>query len=71
MLQELIPRVRLARVDLPRLYLYVVHGANTFETDHFEGHWKHATAQWEGRDLQRLWPELQRRLPMTKQYPCD
>ena len=71
MLQELIPKVRLARVDLPRLYLYVVHGANTFEANHFENHWKHATAQWEGRDLQRLWPELQRRLPMTKQYPCD
>lgn len=70
LLNRLLRSIRLARIDLPRLYLYVVHGANTFEASHFDRHWQHATVRWQGEALHRLWPELQRRLPMVAQSPC-
>lgn len=62
--------VRLARIDMPRLYLYVVHGANTFDAPHFEEHWQRATARWQGPELERLLPELQRRLPLEAYPAC-
>lgn len=34
---------RLAAIDMPQLYLYVVHGANTFEAAHFDAMFEHAT----------------------------
>src|SRR5690606_29093846 len=34
---------RVAHLDLPGLYLYTAHGANTFEPKHFERQWRHAT----------------------------
>lgn len=64
LLEELSNSVRLARIDMPRLYLYIVHGMNTFEQQHFEAHWQQATARWQGPELERLLPELQRRLPI-------
>jgi hypothetical protein len=68
---ELSRRVRLVRIDMPRLYLYVVHGANTFQAAHFEAHWQRATARWHGLELERLMAELQRRLPMDAYLRCD
>jgi glycosyltransferase involved in cell wall biosynthesis len=64
LLEQLSNSVRVARIDMPRLYLYVVHGTNTFEQEHFETHWHQATARWQGSELDRLLPELQRRMPI-------
>lgn len=60
----------LARIDMPRLYLYVVHGRNTFNPSHFDYHWNLATTRWQGDDLERLRPELQRRLFMREYAEC-
>ena len=68
--EQLRKRNHLARIDMPRLYLYVVHGLNTFHPSHFDRHWEVATARWQGADLERLRPELQRRLLMREYLEC-
>jgi hypothetical protein len=45
---------RLALVDAPQLYLYVRHGANTFDEEHFARHWSMADARFEGADYADL-----------------
>jgi hypothetical protein len=40
--------LRVALLDAPELYIYVVHGGNTWPSPHFEEHWKHATARFVG-----------------------
>lgn len=61
--------VRVAALDLPRLYTYVVHGANTFDPPHFETHWRHATARFEGERGRAVLEELASRLPMLELPP--
>ena len=39
---------RVAFLDEPELYTYVVHGENTFEPGHFEEHWSAAEERYEG-----------------------
>ncbi|MFH1152863.1 MAG: glycosyltransferase [Pseudomonadota bacterium] len=39
---------RIALLDLPDLYTYVFHGANTFDSAHWESHWLAATESLEG-----------------------
>ena len=68
--KSLCEKVTLARIDMPRLYLYVVHGRNTFNPSHFDHHWQQATARWQGDDLERLRPELQRRLFLREYAEC-
>ena len=68
--EELRRKYTLARIDMPRLYLYVVHGRNTFTPSHFDDHWNHATSRWQGDDLNRLRLELQRRLFMREYSEC-
>ena len=63
-LEQLRQSVRLVRVDMPRLYIYVAHGANTFQSDHFEFHWQQSTSRWQGEDTARLERELNRRVPL-------
>ncbi|MFM7314364.1 MAG: glycosyltransferase [Cyanobium sp.] len=65
-LEHLRQTVRLVRIDLPRLYLYICHGANTFETDHFEHHWQQASVRWCSGGCVRLELELDRRLPLLR-----
>ncbi|MBA4742248.1 MAG: glycosyltransferase [Azoarcus sp.] len=59
---------RVVLLDQPRLYLYVVHGANTFGAEHFDRHWEGATLQAEGACYARLRQELGKRLPLDD-YP--
>lgn len=66
--EQVIATGRVAMLDQPRLYLYVVHGANTFGTEHFDRHWDHATLQAEGGDYTRLHQELAKYLPLQA-YP--
>ena len=63
---RLMQNVRVARIDMPRLYVYICHGTNTFTSDHFEPHWQQASAQWEQADCDRLEQELDRRLPLLR-----
>lgn len=65
-MQRLVESVRLVRMDLPRLYLYVAHGANTFEADHFEAHWQEASLRWPAEAMARLLTELAHRLPIWR-----
>lgn len=44
---------RAASLCLPRLYIYTVHGRNTFDTAHFDAHWETASAQFYGADYER------------------
>ena len=39
---------RAAVLDAPQLYTYVFHGANTFDAQHWNAHWRNATATFEG-----------------------
>ena len=63
---RLMQNVRVARIDMPRLYVYICHGTNTFTSDHFEPHWQQASAQWEQADCDRLEQELDRRVPLLR-----
>lgn len=65
-LERLRETVRLVRIDLPRLYIYICHGANTFEVDHFEHHWHQASLRWSQSDSKRLELELDRRVPLLR-----
>lgn len=62
--EQLLRTVRVALVDAPRLYLYVVHGANTFPAGHFDEQWQAADPRWEGERVQAVATELAKRLPL-------
>lgn len=64
LLAGLMQTVRMARIDMPRLYVYICHGTNTFSSEHFEPHWHQATARWDQRDYELIEQELDRRLPL-------
>jgi glycosyltransferase involved in cell wall biosynthesis len=66
LLARLMQNVRVARIDMPRLYVYICHGMNTFSSDHFEPHWQQATARWDQRDYDLVELELDRRLPLLR-----
>ncbi|HEX4766820.1 MAG TPA: glycosyltransferase [Lichenihabitans sp.] len=63
--ERLLSEVRTVRLDAPRLYVYVVHGRNTFGTPHFEAHWTHAEPRFEGERALAVERELARRLPLA------
>lgn len=56
-------RGRLARLDRPDLYVYVVHGENTFYPGHFTAMWTTASERFEGDQFTSRWHLLRRRLP--------
>ena len=64
LLAGLMQTVRMARIDMPRLYVYICHGTNTFSSEHFEPHWHQATARWDQGDYELIEQELDRRLPL-------
>jgi hypothetical protein len=49
---------RVVMLDQPRLYIYVVHEGNTFESAHFESHWQSASQQFVGDGYERVIQEL-------------
>ncbi len=55
---------RVVRMDLPRLYTYVVHGGNTFTAPHFEAHWQAAAARFEDGRCRAVLEEMGKRLPV-------
>lgn len=61
-IEGLLQHSKVALLDAPELYLYVVHGRNTFDQRHFDAHWGAATYLFE--DPQRALSHLQQRLPV-------
>ena len=61
-IEHIVRSGRVALLDFPQLYTYIFHGANTFDSEHWESHWRAATESHEGDmyDIKRL--ELQNRL---------
>ena len=41
--EAIVIRGTVALLDLPELYIYLVHGNNTFDAAHFDAHWDAAT----------------------------
>jgi glycosyltransferase involved in cell wall biosynthesis len=62
--EQLRRSARVVRMDLPRLYTYVVHGGNTFASGHFEEHWQAATARFSGDRCRAVLEEMAKRLPV-------
>ncbi|ALG75603.1 hypothetical protein VY88_28910 [Azospirillum thiophilum] len=62
--EQLRRSARVVRMDLPRLYIYVVHGGNTFTAPHFEAHWQAAAARFDGGRCRALLEEMGKRLPV-------
>jgi len=50
--------------DLPLHYVYVVHGRNTCEVEHFEGHFRQASCVLKGDDYAELLDLLAARMPI-------
>ena len=63
-MEELRKSIRIARIDMPRLYVYINHGENTFSSSHFEEQWKLSTYFWQDGDTLRIEHELNRRIPI-------
>ncbi|CAO3441320.1 glycosyltransferase [Azospirillum endophyticum] len=63
-IEQLRRSARVVRMDLPRLYTYVVHGGNTFTAPHFEVHWQLATARFSGDRGRAVLEEMAKRLPV-------
>ncbi|MBN1148032.1 MAG: glycosyltransferase [Anaerolineales bacterium] len=61
-IQALAQRGRVALLDLPQLYVYVFHGGNTFQAEHWEAHWQAATETYEGEQYAIRIRELQTQL---------
>jgi hypothetical protein len=56
--QRLLASARVANIDIPRLYTYVLHGANTTPRAQFEYRWSTATDRFIGRDYHVILDEL-------------
>jgi hypothetical protein len=61
-MQRLLASARVVNIDIPRLYTYVLHGANTTPPAQFEYRWSTATDRFVGRDYQIVLRELRRGL---------
>ena len=53
-----------AHLDIPRLYVYVAHGANTWSDEHFEEHWKVTGQRYSGTRYEAVVDELNKHLPL-------
>jgi len=56
---------RVVGLDAPRLYVYVVHGNNTFNPTHFDAHWQDAHERFAGIKARRVKQELCKRLDLA------
>ena len=56
--EQIVQTERVVVLDQPRLYVYIVHEGNTFESSHFESHWESASQQFSGAGYERVMQEL-------------
>ena len=62
--QALVDAGTIALLDLPALYVYVIHGRNTFDGAHFDAHWEAASHRFE--DPQAALAMLRSRVPVSQ-----
>ncbi len=62
-IEQLVRRTRVVTLDLPQLYVYIVHGQNTWDPYHFDQHWAAATAKYTGTRYIATLEQLSRRMP--------
>lgn len=65
LIKELMARNDVVFLDAPRLYIYVVHGSNTWHDAHFEGFFKRASVDFSSKSYFRVLKELSRRVDIT------
>ena len=63
-IDRLIASRRVLLLDQPRLYLYVVHQDNTFDSAHFDRHWQVTNPRFEDEGYARFGQELRKRLDL-------
>ena len=57
-------RHKVTHLNIPRLYVYVGHGNNTFDESHFEENWRIAGAKFEGPRYSAVMSELNKRIAL-------
>ncbi len=62
-IEQIFRHERAAVLDLPQLYTYIFHGANTFDSEHWDSHWSTATETYENDTYHNKIMELQKRFP--------
>ena len=71
--RKFIWRGKLIHLDQPSLYLYCVHGKNTWDNRHFESMWNEAVRHYERRDAAAIKLKLQQMYPVLNDdfvYPA-
>ena len=56
---------RVVLLDVPELYIYGVHGANTWPADHMDTFWETATERFEGADTAAVLSRLTTAYPIA------
>ncbi|MGE0715675.1 MAG: glycosyltransferase [Alphaproteobacteria bacterium] len=64
-IDKLRARRRVVLIDLPRLFVYVAHGANQCGPGHFHQHWNNATVRFPTERQAAVIEELGKELPMA------
>jgi glycosyltransferase involved in cell wall biosynthesis len=62
LIKELMAQHKVVLLDAPRLYVYVIHGANTWHDAHFEGFFKRASFDFSLNSYFRVLNEIARRV---------
>ncbi len=62
LVERLLKELDVALIDAPRLYIYVIHGSNTWTTEHFEGIFSRLTLDLGADSYPRMLRELSRRV---------
>lgn len=73
-IRKLIANSKVIHLDQPSLYLYCVHGKNTWDNRHFESMWNEAVRHYEGRDAAAIKLKLQQMYPVLNDdfvYPAS
>lgn len=65
LIQELMRLNKVVLLDAPRLYIYVIHGTNTWHNEHFEGIYKLATVDFILSSYFRVLKEISRRVDIN------
>jgi glycosyltransferase involved in cell wall biosynthesis len=65
LIKELMARNDVVFLDAPRLYIYVVHGSNTWHDAHFEGFFKRASVDFNINSYFRVLKEISRRVDIA------
>jgi hypothetical protein len=68
-IEKLLRQARVVLLDAPHLYVYRVHGENTFHSAHFAQHWQVATERFEGEAYRVHLAELAKSYPTLDLQP--